>query len=123
MKKKIIVAIVALVLVVSIGTAFGVNYIYSNILPITPISPPALALTLYDNGVATNSPIIGDTVTLSATLNNSANGVSVGFYSSSTGNTGTFSTLIGTSTTVNGVANLTAVMGSNNLWIEAQCPS
>jgi hypothetical protein len=127
MNKKIIVAIVAVCLVVSLGLAYGlgvINYIFSSPLPVTPIPPPTIAVTLTDNGVVTSQPVIGDTVTLTATLSNSANNVPVTFLSCDTSAIGTDTSLGAAVESVSGVATMQVTVSSTSeFWLEVQCPS
>ena len=123
--KKLIVAIVAVCLAVSVGLAYAVLTITGTPIQITPIPAPTITpITLTDNGVVTTSPVIGDTVTISATVSDTSSsfnvsGLLVTFLSSPT-QTGTY-TAIGTATTNSlGVATLNVVIVSGTIWIEPQ---
>ena len=125
MKTKIIIAIIAIVLIVSIVTAYAANLIISTPVEVTPVPTPTITpVSITDNGVITTSPVNGDTITLSTTIGDTSssytiNGITVTFLTCPT-QTGTYTSLGTAITNSVGIATIQTVIGSSNAWIEAE---
>jgi hypothetical protein len=126
MKTKIIIAIIAVILIMTIGLAYAVSQIIiSAPVEVTPVPTPTITpVSITDNGVITTSPVNGDTITLSTTIGDTSssytiNGITVTFLTCPT-QTGTYTSLGTAITNSVGIATIQTVIGSSNAWIEAE---
>lgn len=127
--KVTVIFIIAAVLLFAAISVVVANYlIYSNqvtgnVNPTpspSPTPPPAATLTLEIDGGTSSTIYVGDTFTLTATLSDSANGVTVTFYRGTIGS----GVSIGQDTTVAGVAEYTfsPAVGSYTYYAVADHP-